>query len=114
VTILRERVSWTRPIFQKETYRASILTPEEQANVKAALRFLAKRIGSLTKLAQAMKVNLRTLQTALGRQRPTVGVALRAARVAGVALEDILAGRWPPAGLCPYCGERVQTRILMV
>jgi hypothetical protein len=53
-TILRERVAWTKLRPSNETRRSSDLTPEEQANVRAALRFLVKRHGTTQKLADAM------------------------------------------------------------
>jgi hypothetical protein len=37
--------------------------------------------------------------------RPSVGLALRAARLAYVPLEDILSGRWPGKGPCALCGK---------
>jgi hypothetical protein len=32
-------------------------------------------------------------------------MALRVARLAGVPIDDVLAGKFPPAGTCPYCGN---------
>jgi hypothetical protein len=104
-TILRSRVAWTKPRDPTETRRSSDLTPEEQANVKTALRFLAKRQGTYQKLAAAMRVNRETLKLAAHRGRVSAGVALRAARAAGVPMEDVLGGRWPAAGTCPHCGR---------
>ena len=105
-TILRSRVAWTKPRPPTETRRSSDLTPEEQANAKAALRFLAKRHGTIAKLAEAMGAKPRTVKYALERRgRVSAGLALRAARVAGVPLEDVLAGRWPVTGTCPHCGR---------
>lgn len=100
--ILRERISWSRPKVQ----RGPDLSPDEQKAVKVALRFLAKRHGSVAKLAEAMAVKRATVQEATtARGAVTAGVALKAARVAGAPMEDVLAGRWPRAGACPYCGR---------
>ena len=82
------------------------LTPEERANVKAALRFLSKRYGSSAKLATVMRTKRGTVLNASSTRGPvSAGVALRVARAAGVPLEDVLAGRWPTPGMCPHCGR---------
>jgi hypothetical protein len=106
MTVLRERVSWAKPRAATERRTSSDLTPEEQANVKTAIRFLAKRCGTYAKLAEAMGAKTATVQLA-GSKRGAVsaGVALRVARAAGVPLEAVLAGRWPVAGSCPHCGR---------
>jgi hypothetical protein len=84
-----------------ETRRSSDLTPSEQENARVAIRFLATRYGDFAKLAKAMGAQRETVQRPAKRgARVTAGIALRAARVAGVALEDVLAGRWPVAGVC--------------
>lgn len=104
--ILTERVSWKKPRPQNETRRSSDLTPDEQRNVKTALRFLAKRHGTMRKLAPPMGVTYAVLAASVqSRRRVSAGIALRAARVARVPLEDVLAGRWPIAGACPHCGQ---------
>ena len=90
-----------------ETRRASDLTPEEQANVRRALVVLRQRLGSAVALAAALKVNPHTLHWYRQRRgRPTAGVAVRTARLAGVSVEDMLSGKWPVAGACPHCGRR--------
>ncbi len=106
MAILRSRVEWKKDRPATETRRASDLTPEEQANVKRALRVLRTRLGSLTALATAIRVNPHTLHWHVQRRgKPTAGVALRAARLAGVPLEELLAGSWPVEGACPHCGR---------
>lgn len=37
--------------------------------------------------------------------REKLSAAERAARLAGVPVEDVLAGRWPVEGACPHCGR---------
>lgn len=102
MAILRGPKTWTRPRPATETRRASDLTPEEQANVKRALRVLVRRTGTLPALAATLNVNPRTLRWYIEQKgRPSAGVALRAARLAGIAVEDLLAGRWPVDGACP-------------
>ncbi|HLK41294.1 MAG TPA: hypothetical protein VKU41_31300 [Polyangiaceae bacterium] len=104
--ILTERVGWKRHRPPKETDASSDLSPEEQAHAKAAIRFLGKRFGSYGKLAEAMRAKRATVISAVSaRGAVSAGVALRAARAADVPLEDVLAGRWPTATMCPYCGR---------
>lgn len=106
MAILRERTSWRNPRPANETRRSSDLTPEEQKNVKAALRFLAKRHATTHKLAAAMGARYATVKAAIDPRRPvSAGIVLRAARLAGVPMEDVLAGRWPVDGACPHCGR---------
>ncbi len=74
--------------------------------MKVALRVLTKRYGSQPALAEAMGLKVATVKyAAKARGTVTAGVALRAARAAKVPLEDVLAGRWPKPGACPYCGR---------
>jgi len=105
MAILRERVRWERERPPTETRRSSDLTPEEQANARVAIRFLAKRHGTYGALAKAMGANLATVRCAAQRGTVSAGVVLRLARVAGVPLEEVLAGRWPTDGACPHCGR---------
>ena len=107
MAILRGPKSWHAPRPANETRRASDLTPEEQANVKRALAVLVRRLGSRKALATALRVNPHTLHWYMQRRgRPTAGVAIRAARLAGVAVEELLAGKWPVEGACPHCGRQ--------
>jgi hypothetical protein len=106
MAILTERKVWAKPHPINAPRRSSDLTPEEQANVKAALRFLWKRYGTLQKLAEAMGAKRGTVKLAMGRRGGvSAGIALRAARVAGVGVEDVFRGAWPILGTCPYCGR---------
>ena len=94
--------------FRRQLARARTpdLTPDEMANVRRAIGVLRIRFGGFAKLAVAIGVPLKGLQTAVVRSRkPSVAIALRAARLAGVPLEEILAGSWPPEGACPHCGR---------
>lgn len=99
--VLRERVAWSRP----KVPRGPDLTPEEAKHVKAALAFLRARYGSWPKAAAAMGLKPVSVRyVASKRGGVTAGVALRAARAAGVPVEDILSGAWPKPGTCPHCG----------
>jgi hypothetical protein len=102
MVVLRERVSWSRP----RKSRGPDLSPEESAHVKAALAFLAKRLGTWGALAKAMGLKKGTIRYAASRLGGvSAGVALRTARAASVSVEDILAGSFPRPGTCPHCGR---------
>jgi len=106
MAILTEREVRRRELPSNRTRRASDLTPAEHDNVKAALRFLARRFGTFGQLAEALTVRPSLVERAVGKRgRPSAALAIRAARVAGVMVEELLAGRWPKPGTCPVCGR---------
>lgn len=106
MTILVAPKRWQRTKALASIDRSPDLTVEEMANLRAALHFLRKRLSGARKLALALRVNESLVDRALlPRSKPSVGLALRAARLAGVSVEDVLTGAWPPAGACPYCGR---------
>jgi hypothetical protein len=76
------------------------LTAKEVANVRAALRFLRARCGGVKPLAKALRFSAPTLRVGAS---PTL--AFRVARLAGVSVDDVLAGKYPPAGVCAHCGH---------
>jgi hypothetical protein len=78
----------------------SELTKEEQANVRAAMRFLRFRCGGWIQLAKALHIGRTTAKRANSAM-----VAYRVARLAGVGVDDVLVGAFPPAGTCPHCGH---------
>lgn len=83
----------------------SDLTAEEQAHVRAALRFLRTRFGGWERLGQALHITARTLAYISEGNAPSAGLAFRLARLAGVPVDDVATGKYPPAGTCPYCGH---------
>jgi hypothetical protein len=104
--ILSESKVWKKHRPANETRRASDLTPDEQANVKRALQVLMARLGSGRKLAEATNCTLSVIRWWMSAPgKPSAGIALRAARLAGVPFEDLLSGAWPKAGSCPHCGR---------
>ena len=106
MTILTTTKTWRKPATALALATTPDLTSEEIAAVKRALRVLRVRLGGYAQLSAALGVKPKTLAGAGVRTRkPSVGLALRAARLAGVALEDLLAGRWPKEGACPHCGR---------
>lgn len=82
------------------------LTSQEQAHVRAALRFLHRRCGGWEALAKALQVNRLTLAHAGNGSPPSANLAVRAARLAGVSVDDVLTVRYPAPGTCPCCGHR--------
>lgn len=103
--VLAQRVSW-RLAKPPRAVGSADLSPEEQERARVAIRFLVKRFGTWGKLAAAMKANVQTVRFAVSaRGAVSAGVALRAARAAGVPLEDVLSGAWPSATACPHCGR---------
>lgn len=81
------------------------LTAAEQANVRAALRFLRFRAGGWKPMAAVLGFKRKTLTNVSEGQAVTANLAFRLARVAGVSVDDLLAGRFPPPGACPHCGR---------
>jgi len=77
------------------------MTAAEQAHVLSAVRFLRARCGGWAPLVKALGFSRVTL-----RHAATPAVAFRVARLAGVGIDDLLAGKYPPAGTCAHCGHR--------
>ncbi|HEY4014355.1 MAG TPA: hypothetical protein VGM06_13520 [Polyangiaceae bacterium] len=106
MAVLTERTTWQKPRDPKATRRSVDLTPEEQAHVRAALRWLATRHGGVRKLAAMLGATKATVaRGTLSRGTVGAGLAIRAARLAGASVEDVLAGIWPPEGACAHCGR---------
>jgi hypothetical protein len=82
------------------------LTQAEVAHVRAAARFLRARMGGWVMVAKALRVSKKTARLA---STPTM--ALRIARIAGVGVDAVLAGEYPPAGTCPHCGQPSASRV---
>jgi hypothetical protein len=83
----------------------SDLTPKEQDRVRAALRFLRLRCGTWETLAKALRFKRKTVQEAVYGATVSASLTFRVARLAGVPIDDLLGGRFPPEGTCPYCGH---------
>ena len=106
MSLLTKRETWRKPK-ALTAGRTPDLTSEEIVNVKRAIKVLRQRHDSYEALAPLMGVTRKALSHTVTRGRkPGVGLALRAARVAGVPLEEILSGAWPKEGACPMCGRR--------
>jgi hypothetical protein len=73
--VLSEPKRWARPRDPAKTRHSSDLTPEEQANAKAALRVLRLRHVTVPKLAEALAANVETVSAALSaRGKPSAGL----------------------------------------
>ena len=81
------------------------LTATEQTNVRTALRFLRTRSGRWEHLAKALRLSEGTLSNVISGKTVSPLVAFRVARLAKVAVDDVLTGRFPAPGTCPYCGH---------
>jgi hypothetical protein len=81
------------------------LTSAEQTHVRAALRFLRNRSGGWRPLAKVLHYKHTTLRNVASGRSVTATVAYRVARLGGVAVDDVLAGRFPAPGTCPHCGH---------
>ena len=96
----------TLGVWRSEDGEYRFASPAEQANVKAALAFLHDHAGSWATLALMTGMRVAVLRHAASRRgEVTADVALEVARLAGVPIERILAGSWPPDGLCARCGR---------
>ena len=83
----------------------SDLSADELKNVRTAVRFLRARCGGWEAVAKALRVGKTTAKRASSPM-----LAFRVARLAGVGVDDLLAGRFPPPGTCPHCGHREDER----
>jgi hypothetical protein len=81
------------------------LTAQEQTNVRTALRFLRSRCGGWKALGKALRFNETTLSDVAGKRTASPTLAYRVARLGGVTVDDVLAGRYPAPGTCPHCGH---------
>ena len=86
--------------------KAPDLTPAEQVNVRLALKFLRARCGSYKTLSKALGFGKSTASSLAAGRMVGPLVAFRVARLAKVSVDDVLAGRFPEAGVCPHCGHR--------
>jgi hypothetical protein len=80
------------------------VTEEERARVRAALGFLRVRAGGWNALAPALGFTKKTLSNVMEGKVVSPTMVFRVARLAGVSIDDLLAGKFPPAGTCPHCG----------
>ena len=81
------------------------LTTQEQTHVRTALRFLRTRCGTWTALSRALRFGENTVANVVRGQTVSPALAFRVARFAKASVDDVLTGRFPAPGTCPYCGH---------
>lgn len=82
------------------------LRPHEQDSVRRAVRRLHAELGTWRAVSKAIDVPQKTLERIMNRERPVQDrLATVVARAFGVAIDDVLSGRLPAPGVCPYCGR---------
>lgn len=82
------------------------LTSQEQAHVRTALRFLRTRCGTWTALGRALGFGDSTMSNIMsGLRNVSPTLAFRVSRFAKTSIDDVLTGRFPAPGTCPYCGH---------
>lgn len=82
----------------------SDLTLTEQKHVCTALRALRRKLGTWAPVADALHFSPDTVRKVIGGRYPvTASMAFRVARLAGVSVDDLVAGRYLQ-GACPRCG----------
>lgn len=81
------------------------LTAAEQKAMRTALRFLYTRCGTWAVAADALHLHEGTLRNVMSGRPVSASLAVRVARFLGASIDDLLAGRYPPPGTCPFCGH---------
>jgi hypothetical protein len=106
MAVLRERTVWKKPRAARAVECIDHLSPEQEANVRAAMNVLRVRFGNWHAVGKAMRVNRQKVARVMrGHGRVTAGLAVRAAMLAGVPVDDVLSGAFPKPGSCPMCGR---------
>lgn len=92
-----------RPVRGCLTPNPSHLTAQEEANVRLTLAYLHARVRRWKAVGRAIRSKTKNLiKVRVGRRINDMrAMAGRIARVVAVPAEDIIAGRFPPAGTCP-------------
>lgn len=81
------------------------LSLEEQEHVINALYFLRVRLEGWERVARLLKFEPKSIADMRAKRRTvSANLAFRLARVVGIGVDDLLAGKWPEAGSCPRCG----------
>ncbi|WP_437794249.1 transcriptional regulator [Sorangium sp. So ce693] len=81
------------------------LTQTQRKRLRAALRSLRSAYGSWSCLAEVMDMSVIAIESiANGRANGSPATALRAAKAAGVTVEQLLGGL-APVHRCPTCGR---------
>jgi hypothetical protein len=107
MAILTRPIAWRRKRPSKP-FHGFRLSADEQENIRQAMLALHVKYGSWRLVAEAMGVQPKTIKNAMGKsQAPGPVMALRAAKLAGVPYDELVAGKYPRhAGQCPLCGRK--------
>ncbi|WP_437902927.1 helix-turn-helix transcriptional regulator [Sorangium sp. So ce327] len=93
------------PARRRRTAPCLSLTPTQRKRLRAALKNLRAAYGSWECLAEVMGMSPVTLQgIAGGRDAGSPGTVQRAAKAAGITVEQLLGGL-AAADRCPTCGR---------
>jgi len=99
----------TRPPHRPRTIHS--LAPAERRALQVALRNLRRAYGTWACLAEVMNLPKGSVcKVANGQEKGSPGMALRAARAAGMPLERVLSSALMPADMCPTCGRSADGR----
>jgi hypothetical protein len=91
--------------------KTSSLTDEERGRLRAVLKNLRRAHGSWAKLGEAMDVSIDTLLgVSKGKDFGSIDLAHRAAKIAGMLVEDLLHGKPVDADHCPHCRQPLPRR----
>jgi len=83
------------------------LTLEEQDHVRRALWSLHARVTTWKNVGRVLKFEETTvINCANGKRTVSASMAFRVARFVKVAIDDLLAGKWPEPGTCARCGYK--------
>lgn len=81
------------------------LSLEQQEHVINALYFLRVKFEGWKPVAKLLHFEEKSLADVRAQRRGvSANLAFRLAKVVGVGVDDLLAGRWPEPGSCPRCG----------
>ncbi len=68
--------------------------------------FLRVKLGAKS-LAKLLHYDETTMIHVVNERRAVcASMAFRVARVVGIGIDDLLAGKWPEPGTCPRCGYK--------
>jgi hypothetical protein len=84
------------------------LTDDQRSRLDAALRGLRLKYGTWDRVAAAMGMCASSLQKVRRHRAGSLGMAARAANLAGVSLEVLLSGGFRDAATCPTCGQKIR------
>lgn len=83
------------------------LTPEEQEHVRNAIILVRVQFGGWKPLGKMLRFDPATIiHVCRERRSVSASLAFRLARLLGIGIDDLLAGKWPGDGACARCGYK--------